>query len=81
MFATRMDKQLLKSLKLLSVYTDRPVNDLLEEAVRLLIEKYEAKRTKEPKEFYSIRELSEIEFPPGDLGSSSGKKKGGKKYK
>ena len=79
MFATRMDKQLLKSLKLMSVYTDRPVNDLLEEAVRLLIEKYEAKRAKEPKEFYSIRELSEIEFPPEDVDSSSSKKKGSKR--
>ncbi len=80
MFATRMDKQLLKSLKLLSVYTDRPVNDLLEEAVRLLIDKYEAMRPKEPKEYYSIRQLSEYEFPPGeDVGTSSGKKKGRKK--
>jgi len=79
MFATRIDKQLLKSLKLMSVYTDRPVNDLLEEAVRLLIEKYEANRPKEPKEYYSIRQLSEIEFPPEDVDSSPGKKKGSKK--
>jgi hypothetical protein len=79
MFATRIDKQLLKSLKLLSVYTDRPVNDLLEEAVRLLIERYEATRPKESNVHYSIRRLSEIEFPPEDVDSSSGKKKGSKK--
>lgn len=79
MFATRMDKQLLKSLKLLSVYTDRPVNDLLEEAVRLLIDKYDAMRPEEPKEYYSIRQLSEYEFPPEDVDPSASKKKGGKK--
>jgi len=79
MFATRLDKQLLKQLKLLSVYTDRPVNDLLEEAVRLLVDKYEAMKPKEPMEYYSIRQLSEYEFPPEDVDTSAGKKKGGKK--
>lgn len=39
MFATRIDKELLKELKILSVLTERPVNSLLEEAITDLTKK------------------------------------------
>lgn len=39
MFATRIDKELLKELKILSVLTERPVNSLLEEAINDLVQK------------------------------------------
>ena len=39
MFATRIDKELLKELKILSVLTERPVNSLMEEAITDLIQK------------------------------------------
>jgi len=39
MFATRIDKELLKELKILSVLMERPVNSLLEEAINDLIQK------------------------------------------
>ena len=42
MFATRIDKDLLKSLKFLGVQVEKPMNDLLEEAIKDLLKKYEA---------------------------------------
>ena len=39
MFATRIEKELLKELKILSVLTERPVNSLMEEAIRDLVRK------------------------------------------
>ena len=41
MFATRIDKDLLKSLKRVGVDTEKPMNSLLEEAIRDLLAKYE----------------------------------------
>ena len=41
MFATRIDPDLLKHLKHLSVDTELNISDLIEEAVRLLLKKYE----------------------------------------
>jgi hypothetical protein len=46
MFATRMDKDALKSLKLLSVHAERPINSLLEEAIQDLLKKYEKQEKK-----------------------------------
>lgn len=43
MFATRIDKDLLKSLKRVGVDTEKPMNSLLEEAIRDLLAKYEPK--------------------------------------
>lgn len=43
MFATRIDKDLLKSLKRVGVDTEKPMNALLEEAIRDLLAKYEPK--------------------------------------
>ena len=40
MFATRIEKDILKSLKLLSVYTEKPMSTLLEEAILELVKKY-----------------------------------------
>jgi len=39
-FSTKLDRNLLKELRHLSVELERPLNDLLEEAVRLLLNKY-----------------------------------------
>ncbi len=41
MFATRIDKNSLKSLKLLSVHSEKPINALLEEAIQDLLLKYD----------------------------------------
>ena len=43
MFATRLDPELLKKLKHLSVDTETNIADLVEEAVLLLLNKYEKK--------------------------------------
>jgi len=40
MFATRIDKDSLKSLKILSVHSEKPINALLEEAIADLLKKY-----------------------------------------
>jgi len=45
-FTTTIDEKALKTVKKLAVDLDRPVNDLLEEAIRWLLKKYE----KKPKE-------------------------------
>ena len=42
-FSTRVDKNRLKELKHLAVDTDRSLGDLLGEAIRDLVEKYEKK--------------------------------------
>lgn len=39
-FTTSLDIPLLKEIKKLSIDLDRPVNDLLEEAMKWLLEKY-----------------------------------------
>jgi predicted DNA-binding protein len=41
---TSIDTDLVKRLKYVSVDTDRPLNDLLEEAIKLLLNKYEKKK-------------------------------------
>lgn len=46
MFATRINKQLLKRLKILSVHQEKPINSLLEEAIQELLKKYDKKQTK-----------------------------------
>ena len=46
MFATRIDNDLLKSLKHLSVDAESPVFKLLEEAIQDLLKKYEKKPQK-----------------------------------
>ena len=40
-FATRIDPDLLKRLKHLSVDTDLNISDLVEQAIKLLLKKYE----------------------------------------
>jgi len=42
MFSTRMNLDLLKRAKKLAVDLERPLNDLLEEAIQDLLKKYEA---------------------------------------
>ena len=46
MFATRIDNELLKDLKHLSVDTEKPIGKLLEEAIKDLLKKYEKKPRK-----------------------------------
>lgn len=41
MFATRINKELLKRLKILSVHREKPINALLEEAIENLLKKHE----------------------------------------
>lgn len=48
MVATRLDKDLAKELKLLSVHAERTMNELFEEAVIDLLVKYK-KQEKKPK--------------------------------
>jgi predicted DNA-binding protein len=43
MFTTRIESELIRRLKYLSADTERHLNDLLEEAIRSLLEKYENK--------------------------------------
>jgi len=45
MFATRIDKDILKSLKLLSVHTEKPMATLLEEAILELVKKYKKEKS------------------------------------
>jgi predicted HicB family RNase H-like nuclease len=42
MFGTRIDKTLLRRLKVLSAEQDKPVNNLMEEAIQDLLRKYAA---------------------------------------
>jgi hypothetical protein len=46
MFATRIDNELLKELKHLSVDSELPIASLLEEALRDLLKKHEKKLKK-----------------------------------
>lgn len=50
MFATRIDSDLLKKLKHLSVDADASIADLLEEAVKDFLKKYEKARDKAKRE-------------------------------
>jgi hypothetical protein len=50
MFATRIDANLLKKLKHLSVDADASIADLLEEAVKDLLKKHEKLRDKTKRE-------------------------------
>ena len=43
MFTTRLDKETIKRLKVLSANQDKPVNALLEEAIQDLIKKHKGK--------------------------------------
>lgn len=49
MFATRIDPELLRKLKHLSVDTDLTIADLLEEAVQDILAKYEERSKHEEK--------------------------------
>ena len=40
-FTTTIDQEALKNIKKLAIDLDRPVNDLLEEAIKWLLKKYE----------------------------------------
>ena len=46
MFATRIDKDILKSLKLIGVHSEKPINALLEEAIQDLLQKYKKPQPK-----------------------------------
>ena len=46
MFATRIDPEILKGLKHLSVDAEKSISDLLEEAIQLLLKSYENKGKK-----------------------------------
>ena len=45
-FTTSLDNALLKEVKKLSIDLERPVNDLLEEAMQWLLKKYEKSKSK-----------------------------------
>lgn len=40
LFTTRLDKEIIKYIKILSAKQDKPVNYLLEEAIKDLLKKY-----------------------------------------
>lgn len=44
MFTTRLDKETIKKLKILSANHDKPINSLLEEAVEDILKKYQKKK-------------------------------------
>jgi len=44
MFTTRIDKELLRKLKILAVNKEKPANELIEEALKYLFKKYEKKK-------------------------------------
>jgi predicted HicB family RNase H-like nuclease len=46
MFTTRIDPDVLKRSKILAVNLERPLNDLIEEALKDLLKKYEKKPKK-----------------------------------
>jgi predicted HicB family RNase H-like nuclease len=43
MFTTRLGRESIKGLKILAAYQEKSVNQLLEEAIRDLLRKYERK--------------------------------------
>jgi hypothetical protein len=55
MFTNQIDGDLLKSFKKLAIDLDRPINNLLEEAMRNLLKNYEKQKTK--KDGHSTSEL------------------------
>ena len=44
--STRIDNDLQKSIKILAINLEKPLNDLLEEAIQDLLKKYENTKTK-----------------------------------
>jgi predicted transcriptional regulator len=44
--STRIDNDLQKSIKILAINLEKPLNDLLEEAIQDLLKKYENIKTK-----------------------------------
>jgi hypothetical protein len=44
--STRIDNDLQKSIKILAINLEKPLNDLLEEAIQDLLQKYENPKTK-----------------------------------
>ena len=48
--STRLDGDLIKSLKHLGVDLDRPINDILEEAIREVLKKYRNKSKESAKD-------------------------------
>jgi len=55
MFTNQIDSDLLKSFKKLAIDLDRPINNVLEEAMRNLLKNYEKSKSK--KEHLSTSEL------------------------
>jgi predicted transcriptional regulator len=45
-FTTTLDSDLLEKLKILAIYEKRPVNKILDEAIKDLLKKYEKKPKK-----------------------------------
>jgi predicted transcriptional regulator len=45
-FTTTLDSDLLEKLKILAIYEKRPVNKILDEAIKDLLKKYEKKSKK-----------------------------------
>ncbi len=46
MFTTRLDREVIKQLKILAAHQETSINHLLEEAVQDLLRKYERKQHK-----------------------------------
>jgi predicted transcriptional regulator len=46
MFSTRLNTEILKRAKKLAIDLDRPLNDVLEEAIRDILKKYKKKPKK-----------------------------------
>ncbi|MGO8716861.1 MAG: ribbon-helix-helix domain-containing protein [Smithella sp.] len=44
--STRIENDLQKSIKILAINLEKPLNDLLEEAIKDLLEKYEKRQPK-----------------------------------
>lgn len=49
MFATRIEKEIFKKLKILSVQTEKAISSLVHEAIMDLLNKYEKKSKENPK--------------------------------
>jgi predicted transcriptional regulator len=47
--STRLDKELIRSAKHLAVDLNRPLNDILEEAIRDVLKKYKRKASPTPR--------------------------------
>ncbi len=44
MFTTRLDRETIKEIKILAAYQEKSINQLLEEAIRDLLNKYERRK-------------------------------------